>query len=197
MPNWLPHMYDTLMKPLERLKFRALRKGIIQKATGEVLEIGSGTGFNFPLYKNADKVIAIEPKAVMRDQSISRAKESHVSIEVKDADAQELPFADNSFDTVVGTLVLCTIPDPDKALYEIKRVCKPNGNILFLEHVQMPHSIFAKLQNWITPLWKRMCDGCHLNRDSLSTIKKAGFTIVQVKEYNSGFIITIEAKNED
>lgn len=159
------------------------------------MEVGSGTGFNFPYYKHADKVIAIEPNPLMKQQSLKRIKGTKVPIEVIIGDAEVLPYPDDSFDTIVGTLVLCTIPDPEKALNEMRRVCKPNGKILFFEHVRVRQPIIASIQNWMTPLWKRVCDGCHLNRDTLSTIKKVGITVDELKEYNGGFILVIEATN--
>lgn len=195
MGKWFPKAYDTLMAPLEKIKLRSIRKELIQKATGQVLEIGSGTGFNFPYYKHADKVIAIEPNPLMKQQSLNRVKGTKVPIDVNIGDAEVLPYSDDSFDTIVGTLVLCTIPDPEKALNEMRRVCKPNGKILLFEHVLVRQPIIAGLQNWMTPLWKQVCDGCHLNRDTLSTIKKAGITVDDLKEYNRGFIIVVEATN--
>lgn len=195
MGKWFPEIYETFMAPLEKFKLRSIRKGLIQKATGHVLEIGSGTGFNFPYYKHADKVVAIEPNPVMRQKSLKRVKGMEVPIDINFGDAEVLPFPDDSFDTIVGTLVLCTIPDPEKALYEMRRVCKPNGKILFFEHVRVKQPLIARAQNWMTPLWKRVCDGCHLNRDSLSTIKNVGITVDDLKEYNQGFIIVIEATN--
>lgn len=196
MGKYFPKFYDLLMHPLEIGKFRAIRKSLIQKAKGNVLEIGSGTGFNFPYYTQAEKVIGIEPNLTMREQSFKRVKEAKIPIEVISADAQALPFSENTFDTVVGTLVLCTIPNPEKALYEIRRVCRPNGQVLFFEHVRLEHPLLERLQDWVTPLWKQVCDGCHLNRETLNTIKKAGLTIVNIARYNNGLLLVVEALNQ-
>ncbi len=116
MGKLFPKVYDILMGPLERRGFGQIRKKLMQKARGEVLEIGSGTGFNFPFYEHAQKVTAIEPEPRMRELSLSRAQNAQVPIEVILAGAEKLPFPDDFFDTVVCTLVLCTIPNSTKAL---------------------------------------------------------------------------------
>lgn len=160
------------------------------------MEIGSGTGLNFPFYDQAQKVIAVEPDALMREQSLPRASRGRVPIEVISAGAENLPFPDNSFDTVVGTLVLCTIPDPFIALQEIRRVCKPDGKVLFFEHVRMNRPVLGRLQDWLTPVWKRLCDGCHLNRNTLELIGRTGFQAVRVEGYANGLFLAIEAENK-
>lgn len=195
MGKWFPKFYDSLMGPLERGSFQPIRKQLIQNVHGQVLEVGSGTGINFPYYLQAEKVIAIEPAPLMRDQSLNRAANAHVPIEVITARAEELPFPDDSFDVVVSTLVFCTIPDPIKALEEVKRACKPNGTVLFFEHVRLNHRFLGRLQDWLTPVWKRLCDGCHLNRDTLEVINQVGFKVIHVKRYYKDIFLVIEATN--
>lgn len=195
MSKWFPKLYDTFMGPLERGGFKKIRKPLIQKAQGQVLEIGSGTGINFPYYTRVNQVTAIEPEPLMNEQAIQRAIKAHVPIDVIQTRAEELPFSDDLFDTVVSTLVFCTIPNPTKALLEIRRVCKPNGTLLFFEHVRLKHSSLGRLQDWLTPVWKRLCDGCHLNRNTLEMVQQAGYEIIQVKSYYKGIFMTIEAKN--
>jgi ubiquinone/menaquinone biosynthesis C-methylase UbiE len=119
------HVYDLLMKPLEITRFSGIREKLISNAEGRVLEIGSGTGVNFPLYKYATQVDAIEPNSYMRNKSLERMKLTKIPIQTYLVKAESLPFPDSTFDTVVGTLVFCTIPDPLKALNEVRRVCKP------------------------------------------------------------------------
>lgn len=167
----------------------------MEKANGKVLEIGSGTGLNFPYYQHAEKVVAIEPEPLMRNKSFHRAKEAVVPIEVIAADAEKLPFPDNTFDTVIGTLVLCTIPDPKRALEEVQRVCKPDGQILFFEHVRLQHPVWGSIQDWLTPLWKHLCDGCHLNRNSLELIKLVGFKVTRIDRLCKNIFLVIEAVN--
>jgi ubiquinone/menaquinone biosynthesis C-methylase UbiE len=193
--RWFPRLYDTFMGPLERGEFKHIRKQLIQNAHGQVLEIGSGTGINFPYYRQAEKVIAIEPEPLMREQSLKRIQNPHVPIEVLEARAEELPFPDDSFDTIVSTLVFCTIPDPEKALQEVKRVCKTNGTVLFFEHVRLDHASLGRLQDWLTPVWKRLCDGCHLNRNTLELVNQAGFKVNRVERHYKDIFLVIEAKN--
>lgn len=184
-----------MMQPLEQKGLTEIRKTLIRNAGGKVLEIGSGTGLNFPFYERADKVIAIEPQLLMMNRSLIRANGALVPIDVILAGAEEIPFEDNTFDTVVGTLVLCTIPNPLKALEEIRRVCKPHGIILFLEHVRLDHPILGRIQDWLTPIWKHVCDGCHLNRKTVELINKVGFKLVRKKQYCKNLLLEIELLN--
>src|SRR4051812_39904262 len=159
--------YDFFMSPLEKSKFKGIRKNLLDKAKGDVLEIGAGTGVNFPLYKNAEKVTAIEPSEYMIEESKRKLKKATVPIQIIPAGAEQLPFEDDSFDTVVATLVFCTIPDVDTAIEEMKRVCKPSGRILLFEHVKMDNPMLGKLQVKLTPLWQKICDGCCLDRNTI------------------------------
>nr|WP_289036865.1 class I SAM-dependent methyltransferase [uncultured Allobacillus sp.] len=188
--------YDRVMKPVEQRRFGKIRKKLVSNQQGTVLEIGSGTGANFPYYKNAEKVIAIEPDKSMRELSEKKRSEAAVPIEIIDAPAERLRFDDNTFDVVVGTLVLCSVTDLDQALQEIKRVVKYDATVLFLEHVRLDQPIVGRLQDVVTPIWKRMCDGCHLNRNTLEIIKQNGFRIEQVDEHFKGLFLQIRARNE-
>jgi ubiquinone/menaquinone biosynthesis C-methylase UbiE len=190
-----PYVYDLLMKPLEITRFRGIREKLISHAEGRVLEIGSGTGVNFPLYKCATQVDAIEPNTYMRNKSLERMKLTKIPIQTYLVKAESLPFPDNTFDTVVGTLVFCTIPDPLKALNEVRRVCKPNGKLLLFEHVRVEQPILAKTQDKLTPYWKKLCDGCHLNRNTLDLVEKADFTIQKVNPVYKGLFLSIECSN--
>jgi ubiquinone/menaquinone biosynthesis C-methylase UbiE len=195
MGTWFTRWYDTLMKPLETRGLWRLRSNLLAKANGLVLEIGSGTGMNFSFYRDVEKVIAIEPETAMREQSMNRAKDAAVAIEVLPARAESLPFPDNTFDTVLGTLVLCTIADPVKALKEIQRVCKPDGSVLFLEHVRSNNSLAGAVQDKLTPVWKHVCDGCHLNRSSVELIKQAGFKVLYIKRHLKNVFVVVESVN--
>ncbi|MFD1361055.1 class I SAM-dependent methyltransferase [Lentibacillus salinarum] len=191
MGEWFPRLYDTVMKPLERRKFKQIRTKLVEQATGRVLEIGSGTGANFPHYSNAVSVEAIEPNPVMRERSYKNRLESAAPIQVWSAHAEELPFQDNTFDSIVATLVFCTIPDPLQALEEIRRVAKPGAAILLFEHVRVNQAVMEKAQDILTPVWKHLCDGCHLNRDTLATVKQAGIRISSVESFYKGVFITV------
>jgi ubiquinone/menaquinone biosynthesis C-methylase UbiE len=189
-------LYDLFMQPLEQKGLAGIRKPLIHQAKGKVLEIGSGTGFNFPYYRQGVEVIAIEPQRLMRERSLRRSSRAQVLINVMDGSAEELPFGDNTFDTVVGTLVLCTIPNPAKALKELRRVCKPGGKILLLEHVRLDRPILGRIQDWLTPVWKHLCDGCHLNRNTLELVTKAGFQDVRVTRHYKDILLEIEVIND-
>ncbi|WP_226037730.1 class I SAM-dependent methyltransferase [Aquibacillus saliphilus] len=194
MGNLFPKLYDIAMKPLERTKLKKVRKLLINNASGRVLEIGSGTGVNFPYYTNALRVDAIEPNPSMRNRSLN--KESSTVIQTYLIGAEKLPFADNTFDSVVGTLVFCTIPEPNSALKEIQRVSKPGTKILLLEHVKVNNKFLSKMQDILTPIWKKVCDGCHLNRNTLDLVEKSGLSISKKSSFYGGIFITIECINE-
>jgi ubiquinone/menaquinone biosynthesis C-methylase UbiE len=195
LSSTFPKWYDFFMGPLERGKFKRVRRDLLQNATGKVLEIGSGTGVNFPLYRNADHVIAIEPSQHMIDQSQSRSQLAVVPIEMVNASAEKLPFEDHTFDTVVATLVFCTIPNVDEAINELKRVCKPNGKILLFEHVKMENTVLSSMQEGLTPLWKKMCDGCCLNRETLKAFTSQGLKIERVDKFYKDLFIIAELRN--
>jgi ubiquinone/menaquinone biosynthesis C-methylase UbiE len=174
--------YDLFMDPIEKKFLKKLRKKLLSKAEGKILEIGSGTGINFELYENHD-VVAIEPDEKLRIKSLDKI--GNKKIRVISGDAENLEFKDNEFDTVVVMLVLCTIPDYKKSLLEIRRVCKAGGKILVLEHVKHKNKILAVIQDILTPVWKKIAMGCHLNRKTTDVIEDMGFKIIK-KEYHIG-----------
>ncbi len=151
-------------------------------ARGSVLEIGGGTGANLPYYPDVERVVVAEPDPFMRRKLLPKLERAPVPVEVSGADAQGLPFADGSFDTVVSTLVLCTVPDPHLALGEIRRVLRPGGVLLLLEHVR-GEGRAAVWQDRIEPLWRRLVAGCHPNRDTLANVETAGFRIERVERF--------------
>ena len=195
MGTWFPKIYDAAMKPLEAHSFKEIRMDLVEKAEGRVLEIGSGTGINFPYYKNARQVDAIEPNPSMSRRADERLRSSRVPIQVHESSAESLPFADDTFDTVVATLVFCTIPEPMKALAEIRRVSKPGARLLFFEHVRMEPILLSKTQDLLNPLWEKICDGCQLNRDTLDMIKKSGIEVAKVESYYAKLFLYIEGIN--
>ena len=193
MGRWCAALYDTVMAPLERGGFRDIRKQLLHQARGTVLEIGAGTGVNFPYYTEAAHVIAVDPDPGMMARSVPRATQAPVPIAVLRARAEALPFPDHTFDTVVGTLVFCTIPDPRQALCELQRVSKPAGTALFFEHVRVHRPLAGRLQEWLTPLWKRLAGGCHLNRDTLALLTQAGFAVTRIEPHYKGLFLVLEA----
>jgi ubiquinone/menaquinone biosynthesis C-methylase UbiE len=127
-------------------------------------------------------------------RSLRRAKHATVPIEVIVARAEALPFPDHTFDTVVGTLVFCTIPEPRQALCELRRISTPEGTALFFEHVRIHRPLAGRLQEWLTPVWKHVAGGCHLNRDTLALLTQAGFTVTCIAPHYKGLFLVIAAK---
>lgn len=183
------------MKPLETKRFIHIRSELISKAKGDVLEIGCGTGINFSFYKDVS-VTAIEPNPFLRKMSYEQAAAAKTPIHVMEGNAEQLPFSEHSFDTVIGTLVLCTIPNPVEAIREISRVCKPTGTILLFEHVRHENSFLGKLQDLLTPIWKRACDGCHLNRDTVHLLRQEDIEIIEINKHVGNIFITVEARKK-
>ncbi|SDL95462.1 class I SAM-dependent methyltransferase [Sediminibacillus halophilus] len=193
MGKWFPIAYDFFMKPLEKHRFKDIRSNLLAKAKGRVLEIGSGSGINLPHYQHSvEHVVAIDPNEQMLQRSVEAVRQGKVKIQLLNAEAEKLPFADNTFDTVVATLVFCTVADPEKVILEIKRVSKPGARILLFEHVKVSNPFWAKVQDRLTPIWKRVCDGCHLNRNTLGYFKQAGLSMQEVKKYYKGTFITVD-----
>lgn len=167
------HLYDFVLQPLEKFHLSKLRVDLLSAAYGKTLEIGAGTGLNFPHYPSDVQVTAIDNDESMLSASADKNLGSHVKVEV--ADAENLPYADNEFDTVVATLVFCSVPNPDRALSEVYRVLKPGGSFLLLEHVRKNTPIAGKVLDTLTPAWKLIAGGCHLNRDPGAKLQQLGF----------------------
>jgi len=159
------------------------RVKIIPFAKGKVLEIGIGSGLNLPFYKkeNVQHLTAIDPSEKVWNKNSVDMKNLPFDFEFIKAFAEDIPADTNSFDTVVITYSLCTIPDTYKALEEIRRVLKPTGKLLFCEHGKAPEKTVQKWQNMANPLWKRIGGGCNLNRDIPLLIKDNGFKLNNLK----------------
>lgn len=184
-------IYDLFMHPLEYTRLGRIRRVLLGRATGDVLEIGAGSGVNLRYY---------DPHGIQSLTLSDRNDRSHVyrrraerlgpevsSIPLTTAviDAQKLPFADNSFDTVVATLVFCSVDCAPCGFDEIIRVLKPHGRYLFLEHVRPARTVSARAADFVNPLWNRISGGCNLNRDTLQSIRSAGFTVTVGDSGNS------------
>ncbi|HSS41890.1 MAG TPA: class I SAM-dependent methyltransferase [Solirubrobacterales bacterium] len=176
-------LYDRCFKAAEEAGLRDMRREVLAGARGRVLEIGAGTGLNLDLYprEGLESLVVTEPDPHMFKQLRERAAKVCAGAELVQAGGEDLPFADGSFDTVTVTLVLCTVPDQTATLREIKRVLKPGGQLLFLEHVRSSHPDLAKWQDRLEKPWRFLGDGCHCNRDSLSAIEAAGFDLGEVQ----------------
>jgi ubiquinone/menaquinone biosynthesis C-methylase UbiE len=154
------------------------RKRVIGAATGRVLEIGFGPGLNFPLYRaNVTSVIGLEPSSELRRRAGARVSSALVPVTLLDASAEAIPLDTASIDTVVTTWTLCTIPNAPIALGEMRRVLKPSGSLLFVEHGRAPEPGVARWQDRLDPVWSRVAGGCHLNRKMDDLIATNGFRI--------------------
>ena len=157
-------VYDPMMAPSEKGALGELRDDVVGRARGTVLEIGAGTGLNLRRYEGVDKVVLTEPVAPMRRRLSGRLGEARVPVEVVDAPAEHLPFDDATFDTVVSTLVLCSVADPAAALVEVRRVLRPGGRFVFLEH-GAGEGRRAVWQRRLDRAWAAVSAGCHLTRN--------------------------------
>ena len=158
------------------------RRDTIGAARGVVLEVGVGSGMNLPLYGRAvDRVYALDPSTELLDLARHRARDAIVSVSLVRASAEEIPFASSAFDTIVMTWTLCSIPKPSIALAEMRRVLKPGGQVLFVEHGLSPESRVARWQSRITPCWSWISGGCHLDRKTDGLLHAGGFRIDGLK----------------
>ena len=174
--------YDPLSARWEERHGAELRRKLLAHARGRVLEIGVGTGLSLPLYPPVDELVATDPSEPMLRRARRRAAEAGRDVTFVEAPAEQLPFADDSFDTVVSMLVLCTVEDQPRALQEIRRVLRPNGQLLFSEHVRSEDPKRARWQDRLEPVWGAVANGCHPNRRTLDAIREAGFDVSAVEQ---------------
>jgi ubiquinone/menaquinone biosynthesis C-methylase UbiE len=164
-------------------EFTRYRKQVLASVTGEVLEIGAGTGLNFPLYPDTvEKVTAIDPNPGMKRFADRNSKESAITIDYRLMSGEELLFDNDSFDSGVSTWTLCSIPRIDRAISEIYRVLKPGGTFHFIEHGLSDDRSVQTWQNRLTPLQKIIADGCHLNRPIRKIITEK-FQRIEIEEF--------------
>jgi ubiquinone/menaquinone biosynthesis C-methylase UbiE len=173
--------YDRQIAKVEKFGLGARRESLLSGATGRVLEIGSGTGANLPFYTpSVESLTLTEPEVPMLRRLDRRVREQAPSVKVFRAPAEDLPFEDDAFDVAVSTLVLCGVNDQPRALRELRRVVRPGGRLLFIEHVRSDDPQLARRQdrmNWMN----RLVVCCDCNRPTLDTIGDAGFDVVDVE----------------
>ena len=166
-----------------------LRKHLVAHAIGKVLEIGSGTGLNLPFFPSSCSVISIDINSNHQEEFLKKRISAPCKVDYARMDARHLAFPDNSFDSLLITLGLCTIDDPALALLEFSRVVKPGGTFLVIEHIFSNRPVIAELLNWLTPAWKIIAHGCHLNRRTNESILTAGFIPVYVRYLAKGLLM--------
>ena len=175
----LPHLVHLSMR---QDTFLAYRRRVVPAAQGRVLEIGIGSGLNLPLYTDAtEHVVGLDtsPRLLAMARQVHRS--GVASTELIEGSAEALPLEDKSIDTVVTTWTLCTIPDVHAALREMRRVLKPSGELLFVEHGRSPDARVRRWQDRLTPVWKRIGGGCHLNRPIRELLEQSGFRIERIE----------------
>lgn len=176
-----PYLLDLAMASPA---LRKPRQRTLAPAHGRILEVGFGTGRNLRHYPSSvTKIEAIDPDLDLDRLSLPRIRHAAIAVDFHHLDAEHLPFAAASFDTVVSTMTLCSIPDVVHALREIHRVLKPGGQFLFLEHGQSPDAGIARWQDRINPHWMPLAGGCHLNRPIRRLVEEAGLVPEAVKNY--------------
>lgn len=176
-----PYLLDFAMRSKV---WRPLRRRTLADARGRILEIGFGTGMNLRYYPSSVKRIeAIDPDVDLDRFSAPRIAASDIEVDFHHLDAEHLPFPADSFDTVTCTLTLCSIPDVEHALAEVRRVLKPGGRFLFLEHGLAPDPRVARWQHRLTPLQKRIGGGCHLDRPTARLVAGSGLALDGVRNY--------------
>jgi SAM-dependent methyltransferase len=176
-------MYDPFLWVGERAGLRAQREELLSRARGRTVEIGAGTGLNLPHYPDdLDELVLVEPDGAMRVRLEKRLGRSCRQARVVDAPAERLPFADGSVDTVVSTFVLCTVDAPDLALREIARVLRPDGQLLFIEHVRSESPTLVYWQDRLAVPWRHFAAGCRCNRATAELIVTCGLELERVSE---------------
>ncbi len=169
--------YDRTVGFGERLLLGAFRRAFGAELRGNILEVAIGSGLNLPFYPpSVDRVVGIDLSRRMLVEASSRANHLRCPVVLAQMEADRLAFPDGSFDTVAISLALCTVPDPAATLREMARVCRPGGRVVLLEHVRSPVWPIAALQRLLTPLQERAL-GCHLTRETVETVRNAGFAI--------------------
>jgi ubiquinone/menaquinone biosynthesis C-methylase UbiE len=180
----LPHLIDFACGMGAVMKARSQ---IVPMAQGRVLEIGIGSGLNLGFYdaRRVEVVVGVDPSAAMQDLARERAERCQVAVEMIALELGQIQAADASFDDIVCTFTLCTIPDVPAALGEMRRVLKPGGRLLFCEHGLAPDLPVVRWQKRLTPLWKPLTGGCHLDRDIPALIEAGGF---HIRELTTGYL---------
>jgi demethylmenaquinone methyltransferase/2-methoxy-6-polyprenyl-1,4-benzoquinol methylase len=176
----LSHVYDLMEMPMELMRYGNWRKEVFSAVAGRVLEVGVGTGKNIPYYPDDCEMVGIDISAKMLSHAKKRAAgKNNISLLVMDA--EHLGFVDGCFDYVITTFVLCSIPGPVAALREMKRVCKPDGMVISLEHMRSSDRKIAFIEDLLNPVTKGFT-GVNINRETAGNIRKAGLDIIEEKE---------------
>lgn len=187
-------VYDIFEQPMEMMALKRYRQEIMKSLTGKVLEVGVGTGKNIPFYPEGMDITAIDFSNKMLERARTKADMLNRKVDFHLMDAQSMEFEDNTFDCVFTTCVFCSVPDPVKGLKEIRRVCKPNGRIIMLEHVRSEKKIIGTLMDLINPMVVDLY-GANINRRTIDNIKAAGFLNIEEINLMGDIVKKIELQN--
>jgi len=180
----LPRLIDFGMR---QKQLAALRERVVGEAQGQVLEVGIGSGRNLPFYRrDVDRVLGVDLSEALLAMARSHTAWTHFPVQLRQAAAEDLPLDDRAVDTVVMTWTLCSVADPLRALSEIRRVLRPGGSLLFIEHGRAPEPRLERWQDRLTPLWRRVAGGCHLNRPIDRLIEQSG---LRLTDLDTGYLI--------
>ncbi len=191
--NRLAPYFDALEGMLEGLFFKQWRKTLWSQTSGQdILEVGVGTGKNFPFYPSDARMTAIDFSEKMLEIADKKRQQMNINVDLQLMDVQSLDYADNSFDTVIATFVFCSVPQPKKGLQELYRVCKPGGQVLLLEHVLSSNKIMAAMMNMMNPLVKSIF-GANINRQTVKNVQSCPFQKVVLHPDSKDMVKLIRA----
>lgn len=174
-------IYDPFMESMEQKVLSRYRKQLLEPLHGDILEVGSGTGVNFKLYPDGCRVIASEPSEHMLNYAKERLRTEFINANIElvlagvGSEVLEDYVPEEGFDAIVCTLVLCTIPEPEKAVQSFKRWLKPDGKLIILEHVHAQNQPRKAFHSLVNPVWKHVAEGCNINRDTAEMLRSVGF----------------------
>ena len=191
--NRIAFLYDFMEAPMERLRFDSWRQQLTSRIAGPTaLEVGVGTGKNLIFYPDDVNITAIDLSPRMLERARKRANKLNLNVNLQEMDVQHLNFADDSFDTVFATFVFCSVPDPVAGLQELRRVCKPDGKLLLLEHMRPENFVLGLIFDLLNPMIVRMM-GANINRRTINNIWQAGWQIKAEECLSSDIVRMIEA----
>lgn len=185
-------VYERIYGRLEPAALRGVRRRLAGRARGRVLELGVGTGLNLPYYRVGVEVHGIDPDPAMLAYARARAGAARLAT----ARAEDLPYQDAFFDTVVATFTFCTVEDPETAAREVRRVLRREGSFLFMEHILSPVPGWAGWQRRLSPLWRRVLGGCHPDRATLDTFAAAGLRVKELHRLGGGILPVVWGRAE-
>jgi ubiquinone/menaquinone biosynthesis C-methylase UbiE len=191
--NRIAFLYDLMEAPMERLRFASWRRKLMGRIAGPTaLEVGVGTGKNLIFYPDDLVITAIDLSPRMLERARKRANKLNLNVNLQEMDVEHLNFADDSFDTVFATFVFCSVPDPIAGLQELRRVCKPDGKLLLLEHMRPENYALGLIFDLFNPIIVRMM-GANINRRTINNIRQAGWQIKAEECFSSDIVRMIEA----